>query len=73
MGLEGFYNLPEHERRNDLGTERLGEIDIPVKILTTSTRPERPIEAELFHGLGFFFLLRWRAKKAGPSEIALWK
>ena len=20
LGLEGFYDLPEHERRNDLGT-----------------------------------------------------
>lgn len=40
-----MYLIPENERRNNLGTERLGEIDIIVKILTTSTRPKRPIEA----------------------------
>lgn len=28
LGLEGFYDLPEHERRNDQGTERFGEIDM---------------------------------------------
>ncbi|KAL8196676.1 hypothetical protein R6Q57_024607, partial [Mikania cordata] len=51
-------DLPEHERRNDLGTERLGEIDMSVKMRTTSTWTERPIEASLFPGIGFGLFLR---------------
>ncbi|KAF4360954.1 hypothetical protein F8388_016763 [Cannabis sativa] len=50
-----------HERRNDLSTvfgERLGEIDMSLKIQTTCTWTKRPYEASLFPGIGFGLFLR---------------
>ncbi|KAK9663380.1 hypothetical protein RND81_O287700 [Saponaria officinalis] len=74
-----------HERRNDLGTvlgERLGEIDMSVKMRTTCTWTERPYEALLFPGIGFGpFLRSLGGRRRRPpsggaraiSEIPLWK
>ncbi|KAK9017165.1 hypothetical protein V6N11_079647 [Hibiscus sabdariffa] len=42
----------------DTGGERLGEIDMSVKMRTTRTWTERPYEALLFLGIGFGLFLR---------------
>ncbi|KAK7239896.1 hypothetical protein RIF29_43264 [Crotalaria pallida] len=62
--------------------ERLGEIDMSVKMRTTCTWTERPYEASLFPGIGFGLFLRSlgggrrRPPSGGAraiSEIPLWK
>ncbi|QHN95447.1 uncharacterized protein DS421_18g609690 [Arachis hypogaea] len=66
LGLEGFSVLTFLSTRGVTiwvlyGTvpgERLGEIDMSVKMRTTSTWTERPYEASLFPGIGFGLFLR---------------
>ncbi|XLR34079.1 hypothetical protein S83_061979 [Arachis hypogaea] len=90
LGLEGFSVLTFLSTRGVTiwvlyGTvpgERLGEIDMSVKMRTTSTWTERPYEASLFPGIGFGLFLcslgggRRRPPSGGAraiSEIPLWK
>ncbi|GAB2236529.1 hypothetical protein Droror1_Dr00028163 [Drosera rotundifolia] len=46
----------------------------PTQMRTTCTWTERPYEASLFPGIGFGYLLQWKAKKApARAIIPLWR